>query len=85
MPLMAKRRTSKPAQPATPPADPPKTQRSGRALGLYISDQLADALDAYIASTRPRVSKTSALEVALEEFLRARGFLPGPTPPAAEE
>jgi hypothetical protein len=56
--------------------EPEKRQRTGQSLSLWINDQLADAFKAYLDSTRPRVSKTSALEQALEDFLRSKGFWP---------
>jgi hypothetical protein len=45
-------------------------------LGLYIHKELFDALAAYVENTRPRTSKTSVAEVALERFLTEVGYWP---------
>jgi len=55
--------------------------RPGRPVGLRIDETLAAALDAYIGSTSPRVSRTAALETALQRFLAEQGFWP----PAGQE
>lgn len=41
-----------------------------------IDDAIGEALDAYLKAQRPRPTMTAVLETALEDFLRAKGFLP---------
>jgi hypothetical protein len=65
MPLMAKKQPKKPARTGTP-------------VNFHITDELAAALEAYIESTSPRVSKRAAWEAALSEFLKSKGFWPWP-------
>jgi hypothetical protein len=51
-----------------------------KALGVYIDEKLADALAAYIRDTRPKPSKTSVIELALEKLLTDAGYWPlGPS------
>lgn len=45
-------------------------------IHAWVDDELADALQAYVDSTEPRVSKTSTIEAALRAFLREKGFWP---------
>lgn len=45
-----------------------------------VPPPLRSAFRAYLASQRPAPSHTSAVIVALEEFLQARGFWPPPEP-----
>ena len=58
----------------------PPGNRSGVPIYAYIPPQLRKALNAYLENTRPNPSLTSAVEVALEEFLKERGFWPPPQP-----
>ncbi len=52
--------------------------RSGKPLNFWVDEKLRAALDAYLESARPTPTLTSALSVAVEEFLAARGFWPQP-------
>lgn len=45
-------------------------------LMAWIDPDLYGALQAYLASQRPKPTTTSVLEVALEDFLRGKGFWP---------
>ncbi len=56
--------------PSTERADT-RPREGQTAIGMYIDDSLADRLAAYIERTRPRPSKTSVVEAALEAFLDA--------------
>lgn len=69
-----KKDQSKPA-PGRPPADPPK----GKRMSLRLRADLDESLTAYLDSLRPRPTDTAAIEAALEDFLRAKGFW---SPPA---
>jgi hypothetical protein len=53
-----------------------KPARTGRSTQLYMKQELADALTAYIEATRPRPTITAVLEMALENLLRDAGFYP---------
>jgi hypothetical protein len=53
-----------------------KPKRTGVPVYAYVDPELRHALDRYLEETRPNPSLTSALEVALEEFLKARGYWP---------
>ncbi len=79
MPYMAKRkkpvRRGKPAVP----------NRTGTPLHVWIDPEIAEALQGFLASADPRISKTAAVESALREFLRPRGFWPPPAPPPAAD
>jgi hypothetical protein len=60
------------------PGEPDHT-RPGRAnLNVFIRPGTGQAIRAYLASTDPRVSKTSAVESALISFLEDKGFWPPP-------
>lgn len=61
------RRTNKPG---------PSAPRSDEVLHVRIDPAIDAALDAYLDATEPRVSKTAAVESALREFLRAKGYWP---------
>lgn len=55
-------------------ADKPK--RSGRNVNVWIQEYLALAMDRCLAETRPAPTQTAVIEDALDEYFRARGFLP---------
>jgi hypothetical protein len=55
-----------------------KPQRSGVPLNAWIEESIMQALESYLDSTDPRVSKTAALESALKDFLKGKGFWPPP-------
>src|SRR5262249_25900156 len=42
--------------------------------------ELGEALDAYLDSLRPQPRPTAVVRVALEEYLRSKGFWPWPPP-----
>ena len=50
--------------------------RSGIPIHAWIDEQLGDAFKAYLSSMEVRITATSAIEVALKEFLKKRGFWP---------
>jgi hypothetical protein len=60
-----------------PERQPPK--RSGKPIQAYISDEMHDALQAFIENSRPRPTMTSVVEMALEDLLRKVGAWP-PSP-----
>ncbi|MFO0846623.1 MAG: hypothetical protein U0797_30360 [Gemmataceae bacterium] len=55
-----------------------KPQRSGVPLNAWIEEPIMQALEMYLDGTDPRVSKTAALESALKDFLKGKGFWPPP-------
>jgi len=55
-----------------------KQTRTGTPHTVYLSDELSEALDRFLASERPKPTKTAVFETAIEMFLQARGYLPGP-------
>ncbi len=57
---------------------PPKKQGRSPAYTLYarIDPELGAAFEDYINHTKPKPTNTSAVELALEEFLRDKGFWP---------
>lgn len=69
MPAMAKRKQGASRNPPN---------RSGEPLNVWLPAELLEALRAYLASTAPRVSKTAAVEMAMQDFLRTKGFWPPP-------
>jgi hypothetical protein len=69
---------SKAKRPPDPPADPPAFE-VGQLLSARIdTGRLADALNRYYASMRPRPSKTSIVLTAVEDLVTRAGFLPLP-------
>ena len=65
-------------KPPVPAAATP-TNRTGKPVNVWIDPALHDALRAYLDSQRPRPTTTSVVEVALEDFLRTKGFWPAPS------
>jgi hypothetical protein len=57
---------------------------NGYLIFARVRPDLRDAWKAYLSSLQPRCTSAAALEVAIEDFLAARGFWPppghGPTP-----
>lgn len=53
-----------------------KPQRSGLPLHVWIDPEINQALLDYLEDTEPRVFKTSAVESALKDFLRNKGYWP---------
>lgn len=43
---------------------------------FHAPQELFDAMERYIADTRPQPTEAASLRTALEEFLTARGFWP---------
>ena len=50
--------------------------RSGMPIHAWIDEELGEAFKAYLGSMEVRITATSAIELALKEFLRKRGFWP---------
>lgn len=74
---MPRTMTRKPHKPSSEPAPGrPSSRRSGKAVQVYLPDELSDALNAYIGGTRPTPTKTAVIEMALEDLLRKAGYLP---------
>jgi len=65
-----------PASRKRQPGESKPVQRFGIPLHVWLDEDLARAFTAYIESTEPRVFRTSAVEVALKDFLRKHGFWP---------
>jgi hypothetical protein len=63
-----------PPKPDASKAAPGKQSRNGVALHVWLPPELQAALDAYLASLRPRPGKTAVAIAALEEFLASKGF-----------
>jgi hypothetical protein len=74
MHAMSKRK--QPDGPEPPPRPP--ASRSGVPLYVWIDEALAEAFQRYLDATRPRASKTAAVELALQNLLRESGFWPPP-------
>ncbi|MBX3436010.1 MAG: hypothetical protein KF861_00745 [Planctomycetaceae bacterium] len=55
----------------------PKPNRTGRPVNVWVSDNVADALERYIAAQRFPPGKTAIVESLLAEFLTREGFLGG--------
>ena len=76
MPTMAKKKTPSPEATKTPA---PKSARTGVPINVWVDEEVSAAMDAYLASTDPVVSKTAAVDSALKQFLREKGFWPPKT------
>jgi hypothetical protein len=72
---MGKDKPKKPGRPQT-------GRKPTYILYARIKPSIGAALDAYIAATRPTPTQTSAVELALEEFLAKQGFWPPSDAPA---
>jgi hypothetical protein len=55
--------------------DEPK-KRPGYPVFARIDASLGEAIEAYLEAQRPKPTLTSLLEVAIEDFLRSKGFWP---------
>lgn len=64
------------ARPRGEPSLPQTPNRSGENLNVWIRADLVEALRRWLETTRPRVTKTAAVEEALEVFLSQRGCWP---------
>ncbi len=55
----------------------PETKTEKRHV-IYASvpRELIEALERYLSSTRPRPDKGATVEVAIEDFLKSKGFWP---------
>ena len=62
------------AKPKKKPGEKKQT-RTGRALNVWIRDDVMDALDRYIGAQRFPPGKTAVVEALLAEFLEREGFL----------
>jgi hypothetical protein len=87
MPGVAKKKptppdTQAPAEDAPKAPARPVANRTGEPLYVWIEVALGAALTAYLNDLRPRATKTAVVEMALEEFLRSKGYFP---PPSSEE
>jgi hypothetical protein len=69
---MAKKKRSKPMPNQTAQRPP----RTGRAVNVWLPEDLGAAMDAYVASLRLRPTITSLICVALEEYLARQGHWP---------
>ena len=63
-------------EPKKKPGKRKPPQRTGTPLFAYITPELEQALQKYLDETSPRVSKTAAIEAAVIEFLKLRGYWP---------
>lgn len=48
--------------------DKKRPNRTGRALGIWISDELGKKLDDFLENRKPKTTLTAVIELALEEF-----------------
>lgn len=84
---------TEPKRPRGRPKNPDSDQSSDRhtspRAAFYMSQELADALDKYIASFRHKPDKSEVLRDALTDFLTRAGFVgeqpPDQPPPPAPE
>lgn len=58
--------------------DEGRSNRKGVPLNVYIRKRYERAIRAFLAQSKPRPTKTSVVETALDEFFTSRGF-PVPT------
>lgn len=63
-----------PAEPS--PQSEEKGQRSGKALNVWIDDDIYTAFENFRKSQLAEPTKTSVVEAALKEFLRKHGHYP---------
>lgn len=53
-----------------------KPKRSGQSVNVYLPDDLKEAVDAFVNSTRPKTSMKAVIVTALEDFLTANNLWP---------
>lgn len=73
-------RKKKTAGQETTPGRKP-VQRTGKPVQVYLSEELLDALDAYVEASRPKTTKRAVIEMTVEDFLRKSGYLKQPQTP----
>ena len=82
MSVMAKERKKaeppkgEPVQPPEPAGEKKKPNRTGTPINVWVSDDLFNALDAFMAAQRVRPKLTDTVELALQEFLTREKFWP---------
>lgn len=64
------------AQDKKPRGRPKNETKKTYSVFSRVSDALGTALDRYLGSQRPSPSVASVVEVALEDFLKEKGFWP---------
>jgi len=57
-----------------------KPNRQGKAFTTWFPDSVLKAIDEYIKSTHPKVSKKALIMAALKDFLEPKGFWPEEDP-----
>lgn len=55
---------------------PPKPNRTGTPIQVYLDDDLAEAFDRFRRGQRVPPTKTDVAVVAIQEFLKAEGYWP---------
>lgn len=72
------RKRKKEAVESTPAAEQkqPPNRSEHRTLNVRLEPWLAQAFECWMDSLRPQPTLKSAVEMILEEFLRAKGFIP---------
>lgn len=82
IPVMAKKRVSKPIPPPAvqvpPPEEKEKRERKGYNMNVWIDAELGLAFERLLAKTRR--FKTAEVELMVEEHLARNGLWPPPTP-----
>ena len=52
------------------------SKRSGVPVHAWVAEEIGEAFEQYLDSLEPRPTATSAISLALKEFLQRRGFWP---------
>jgi hypothetical protein len=55
---------------------PARPGRKGKPINVWIAEELREALDGFIDTSRPRGSLTEHIEIAIEEYLAKRSHWP---------
>lgn len=73
IPLMGKRKIGRPPK---RPIEPGQSRSSAYVIAVRLDPALGAAFDRWVGSMEVEPTMTAAVETALREFLRAKGFYP---------
>ena len=64
---------------------PPKRERAGTPLHIYIDPALDGAMKLFLSEEDPQITKTAYIESLIRADLKRRGKWPPPSTPPAEK
>lgn len=58
------------------PAKVPRYKREGKSVMMFLPKELVEAVEEYIASSRPKPTKTEVFRTAVEDLMVRLGYWP---------